>query len=285
MIDDIKDVGNFVEFELISENDGRDKKELSEILLGFVDKFKALDLKKADLPYRDFVAKSAYDKIKPNGKFSALLLDLDGTLINSEKAFFESFRKILKKHYGVEISPDDYADNELRKNANLIKYLKETVRISKNVDADEIMPLVYKEYEKEFENIILEESAAVNFRILKQLKDKNIKLGLVSTCKRSFINILIEKLNIPDLFDTIIAREDVADLKPAPDAYIKAVENLNVPTGECVAIEDSRRGIEAAIGAGLKTVRVIEYADSDDSLGVPEYDKTSRLLLLIYNHI
>lgn len=50
-----------------------------------------------------------YDKVQ------ALLLDLDGTLINTEKAFFNSFRDVLNNNYNVLITEEDYKKNELEK--------------------------------------------------------------------------------------------------------------------------------------------------------------------------
>ena len=61
------------------------------------------------------------------------------------------------------------------------------------------------------------------------------------------------------LFDIIIAREDVRNLKPDSEAYLKALNFFKVSPNECLAIEDSKRGIEAAINAGIKTIKVENF--------------------------
>lgn len=94
---------------------------------------------------------------------------------------------------------------------------------------------------------------------LKKLKNNGFTLGLVTTCMRKYLCILIEKLNLYDLFDCIVAREDVDNLKPSGDAYLKALNVLNKTAEESLAIEDSKRGIEAALAANLKVVKVEEY--------------------------
>ena len=71
--------------------------------------------------------------------------------------------------------------------------------------------------------------------------------------------ILIETLKIDDLFSCIIAREDVINLKPNSEAYLKALKTLEKNTFETIAIEDSQRGIRSALNAGLKVVKVDEY--------------------------
>jgi len=72
----------------------------------------------------------------------ALLLDLDGTLINSEKAFCESFKNILKDNYGILITSEDYKKYELEQNAMLLKKLRETNLILKNITDEEIMKYI-----------------------------------------------------------------------------------------------------------------------------------------------
>ena len=188
----------------------------------------------------------------------ALLLDLDGTLINSEKAFCNSFKKILLDYYNINITNEDYKKYELEQNAKLL----ETLRMKKillETDDKFIMNLIYNDYENEFKKIILEKEAIDNFNLLKKLKDLKLKLALVTTCKRYYLNILIDQLNIPDLFDIIIAREDVENLKPSPEAYLKCLHYLGIDKEYCIALEDSKRGIDAAISSDLKTVKVNNF--------------------------
>ena len=196
----------------------------------------------------------------------ALLLDLDGTLINSEKAFFESFKNILQNEFNISITKEDYKKYELEQNAMLLKTLRETNEIIKNITDKEIMSLIYEDYEKEFRKIILEEEAKDNFNLLKELKKLKLSLALVTTCRRHYLNILISELKLENLFDIIIAREDAKNLKPAPDAYLDAINYLGLNKNNCLAFEDSKRGIDSAIDSGLKVVQVsnftsIKYTD------------------------
>lgn len=56
------------------------------------------------------------------------------------------------------------------------------------------------------------------------------------------------------LFEVICAGDSVPNKKPAPDVYIRALEELELPCGNCVAIEDSRNGLLAARAAGIATI-------------------------------
>lgn len=199
-------------------------------------------------------------------KPKALLLDLDGTLINSEKAFFRSFQNVLRHRYGVDITMELYKRYELEQNAMLLKILKQQQDSLKRVSEQEIMTYIYADYESSFKQVIIEKEALENFSLLKQIKSKGVRLALVTTCRRHYIDILIQTLQLEGLFEIIIAREDVTNLKPAPDAYLKVLTRMKLEYQDCLALEDSKRGIDAALNANLPTIKVenltsLKYAD------------------------
>lgn len=195
----------------------------------------------------------------------ALLVDLDGTLINSEKAFFESFRDILKNNYLVSITKDDYKKYELEQNAKLLITLKEKNILKSTISDQDIMKLIYDYYFYKFIEVIKEPEAVENFELLKKIKDKGYTLGLITTCRKRFIDVMFEELKLNGLFDIVIAREDVLNLKPCPDAYIYAINKLGLNLEECLAIEDSKRGIDASISAGIKTIKVDNFCTIKES--------------------
>lgn len=173
----------------------------------------------------------------------------------------------------------EYENNELKQNANLINYLKEKNIIAKEENESIIMQQVYIEYEKKFMELLDENEVLLNFELLKKIKNKGLRLGLVSTSKIKFINILLQKLNIENLFEIIVSREDVENLKPAPDAYLLALKKMNILSDSCIAFEDSERGINAALSTNIKTIQVDDYKENKSN------EKISRILLAIINHI
>ena len=81
-------------------------------------------------------------------------------------------------------------------------------------------------------------------------------LAVASGGMRVMVEETLERLGIRELFDTIVAAEDVARGKPDPEPFLLAAERLGVPPGQCVVYEDSPAGIEAARRAGMRTVDV-----------------------------
>ena len=190
-------------------------------------------------------------------KIKAILFDLDGTLINSEKAFCNSFISILNDEYNAKITEEDYEKYELKENAMLLKTLTKKGIIKE--DHDVIMSKVYMNYEKNFEKVIKEKDVLENIKLIKKMKEKGYIVALVSTSKRFFIDKLLEETDSKNLFSYIVAREDVKNLKPSSDAYLLVLDKLNLKPEECIAIEDSLRGIKSSIGANIKTYKVDEY--------------------------
>lgn len=87
---------------------------------------------------------------------------------------------------------------------------------------------------------------------LGQLRKAGFRLGLASSSPRGWIDKVLDRFTIRDLFDVAFSSDDVGGLaKPHPQIYRATVEALGLKPMKCVAIEDSPNGIESAKGAGL----------------------------------
>jgi beta-phosphoglucomutase len=91
----------------------------------------------------------------------------------------------------------------------------------------------------------------------------NLKLGIVSGAQRGEIELVLAQAQLQDVFEVIIAAEDIATSKPSPEGYRQAVKQfsarypeLDIQPSNCLAIEDSFPGLEAAISARIPVVGV-----------------------------
>ncbi|MEG2250238.1 MAG: HAD-IA family hydrolase [Bacilli bacterium] len=286
MIDNIKGVGDFVEFEILSNDEYADVNDLKNKLNDLMKIFEEIKFQKANLPYRDFVAQKLYSNISCSDNIECLMLDLDGTLIDSEKVFYTSFRDVLKNEYNIEININDYVENELNADTMLLKKLKESKKLSENIDDKEVMEKIYNDYKLKFEKLITSVDSIINFELLKKIKEKNIKLALITTSKNDYIDILKKNLNIDKIFDCIISRENVTKLKPSNEIYIKALNELNIKAENCIAFEDSKKGIESAINANINAIHINGYNLANYKLtNTYSIDYIQRVLLILLNNI
>ncbi len=289
-LDEISAIGSFVEFEVLAKSSITDLDKVRSELNNLVGQFSSFALQEADEPYRDFVANALFDKFCPNGDVECVLSDLDGTLIDSEYLFYEATRNVLYGKYNINITFDDYVANENEKNQNLVAYLKEKSLLDENIDENDVFGAIYKEYDQLFPQVLKGKTMEINFCLLKMLKKRGVKLALVSTSKRYFINKLLTMMNIEDLFDVIVAREDVTCLKPSPEAYQKALSILKINKNKCLVLEDSLRGVQSSIDAGINTVLVEDYCqhkqyNQEIENKITRVSKLTNVILILLNYL
>lgn len=88
------------------------------------------------------------------------------------------------------------------------------------------------------------------------LRAADIPVGLVSNSTRVFVDAALEAAGLTGTFATTVVGEEVAEPKPAPDAYLAAAAALGADPARCVALEDSPTGVQAARAAGMTTIGV-----------------------------
>lgn len=87
--------------------------------------------------------------------------------------------------------------------------------------------------------------------LMKDLQNENIAIAVATTGSRAWVNPLLDRLFGGVTFDCIVTGDDVTELKPAPEVYLKALSGLGLSARDAVAVEDSPPGLAAAVGAGL----------------------------------
>jgi HAD superfamily hydrolase (TIGR01509 family) len=114
---------------------------------------------------------------------------------------------------------------------------------------------------------------------IKAAKDHGWKVGLVTTTARANITALLGRLHpqVSDAdFDIIVDTSKVESPKPAPAAYIFALQALNEASRDCVAVEDNFGGVQAAVTAGVPCVAFPNENTGDQDFGSAA-ERTGRL--------
>ncbi len=209
----------------------------------------------------------------------AVIFDMDGTLIDSVGIWNQVDMEILSR-YGRKGAADltekqvqQQRDELLRKHKGASKPYEEYYRDLKakydfTVSAEEAVKARYDLAQQMLAERIDYKPAAAEF--LKELKARGYILAIASTTKRDNMAVyrtrnknIIEKAHIDDIFELVYTREDVKEMKPDPEIYLKAMDVLGFQPAECLIFEDSLIGAEAAKASGA-TVAVIYDKYSDD---------------------
>ena len=90
--------------------------------------------------------------------------------------------------------------------------------------------------------------------VLDALKARGVSISIGSNSPKKRVELAVELVGIADRFDRIVSYEDVANGKPAPDIYLRAVRLAGVTLDQCLVVEDSLTGTTAAVAAGIRTI-------------------------------
>lgn len=125
------------------------------------------------------------------------------------------------------------------------------------------MSLTYQEYAKRLESIELKPGAE---DFIQEVRGSGIKTALATSTDWWIVEKLFDNLKIENLFDSVTTGEEVLNKKPAPDSFLTAAEKLGAFSDECLVIEDSPSGVEAAKAAEMKVI-AIDETDEKEGLG------------------
>jgi len=181
----------------------------------------------------------------------AILLDLDGVIADSEKMRTQYVQKVMRRTFRISI-PDRFFDNLFGvKDSEIIERIFARYRIIAPID--EIIVNKKKDLVPMYKNVRMFPGAEV---FLKNAS-KKYKLAVCSSSWRAYVHVFLKSHGIERHFKAVLGREDVTKRKPHPEIYLKAAKKLNVKPPECVVIEDSVVGVEAAKRAGMRCIAVL----------------------------
>ena len=104
--------------------------------------------------------------------------------------------------------------------------------------------------------LVLEHRYPYNIALLRNVRREGYPTALATQSHRREAWHVLEILGLTEEFDVVLTREDVEHGKPDPEMHLLAARELDVNLRECLAIEDSPVGIEAALAAGMEAVAV-----------------------------
>lgn len=178
----------------------------------------------------------------------AILWDNDGVLVDTESLFFAATRDTLARA-GMTVTRELFIDHALRSGRNLFDGLR-----SRGWSADDIAALreqrnaQYAERLRRTSPLIA--GAAETVRILAP----HYRMAIVTSSLSAHLELGHRESGILALFETVVTREHYEKSKPSPEPYLTAMTRLNLAPQQCVAIEDSERGLAAALAAGLRCI-------------------------------
>jgi len=197
----------------------------------------------------------------------AVIFDMDGLMIDSERATFEEYGNVLKS-MNLTITEEFYKT-----------LLGKTVKVGKT--------LFHKEYGEDFpvDDVIKEVHIRLAERfekygvpvkkglveLLEFLKKNNYKTIVATSSNRARVDKILGQANLTEYFDDSICGDEVTNGKPNPEVFLKACDKLGVKPNEAIVLEDSEAGILAAHNADIKVICVLDMKYPEDEYASMTY--------------
>lgn len=192
-------------------------------------------------------------------KIKLVVFDLDGVLVDACEWHRVALNKALKEISGYEISLEDHHKefNGIPTKVKLNKLVEK--KIVQQQDIEKIEQL------KQIKTIELINSQAFirheKIELISFLKQKQIKVACYTNSIRVTAELMLKKTGILELFDLLITNQDVTVPKPNPEGYIKCMDHFKIDSRNCLIVEDSPKGIEAARNSGAEVLVVYNQND------------------------
>ena len=192
-------------------------------------------------------------------EINAFLFDMNGTMINDMRYHISAWHRILNE-FGANISMERMKEECYGKNHELIE------RILPGKFTEEEKDKLSLEKERQYQRDFRPHLKLINGleRFLKESNDAGIKLGIGSAAIRYNIDFVLDGLEIRKYFQAIVSADDVSCSKPDPETWLRCADVLRLPFTDCPVFEDSPKGAESALNAGMKCIIITSLHNKEE---------------------
>lgn len=197
----------------------------------------------------------------------AVIFDFDGVVVDSEFLHYRALNSAFGLH-GVQVGEDEYYEKYLGySDYQCVEIVNANYNMG--LDREGIEKLIANKTDV-FNRLVKQEAAIINGVVgfVEMLRANVIPMAVCSGGTRSDIDLMVKGTELAGVFDPIVTADDVKKGKPDPEGFQLVLSRLNergkerIPAGECVVIEDSHWGLEAAAAAGIHTIGVTNTYDA-----------------------
>jgi len=196
-------------------------------------------------------------KVKKNNsgidisKIKAVIFDMDGVLADTEPVYYKVEQKLFKS-LGLNITPEIHHTFVGMSMKLIWEKIKETNYL--DLSDEELINLHKKLMIRGIKTSTNLQPVNGIIPLLQFLIENNIEIAVASSSSHKLINVILTSIGIKKYFPLIISGDDVPVGKPAPDIFLRTLEELKICAENAVVVEDSTNGIFASKEAGIPCI-------------------------------
>ncbi len=202
----------------------------------------------------------------------AVLFDCDGILADSEPLHLRAFQEVLAP-LGIMLTQEVYVADYLGYDDRGV--FTEALRVAGHAASAADIGALMRRKAIGFRRLLDDELRIYPGVATFVSRCAGLPLAVVSGALREEVEIILRRAGIRDAFTAIVAAEDVTEGKPDPEGYLHALGLLRESAGpldaaECLVVEDSLAGLEAARRAGMRRLAITNSARAEDLHGAAD---------------
>ena len=186
-----------------------------------------------------------------------ILWDNDGVLVDTEGLYFRATQTALQE-VGIDLTAEQFKEISLRRGESMF-----ALAVQQGIQAAEISRLK-AERDRIYAELLGSQSWVIDGaeEVLRSLHGQ-VRMGVVTSSRRAHFDTAHAKSGLIPYLDFVLARENYKHTKPHPEPYLTAMARHSLRPEECIVVEDSERGLAAAMAAGLPCLIVLSEWTKD----------------------
>lgn len=191
-----------------------------------------------------------------------IVFDLDGVLINSTACHRAAFEKVFESYGILEFDYSSYAGCRTR---DVIEDVFRRAGLRTNPETVAQAASEKSRLAREF--LCAEKPLADGCTSILAGLALRYRLALATSGSRQSAQFFLDQAGCRGLFQSVLSSDEVINSKPHPEIYLRTIEKLEIEPAECVVVEDSMAGIEAAHAAGAMVVGITGTCSEEELTG------------------
>ncbi len=176
----------------------------------------------------------------------AIFWDNDGVLVDTEHLYFRATQQVLDEYANIALNREDFVRLSLQQGRSVFALASE-----RGFDAAQCEQMRQKRNALYAQLLAREAEAIDGVEETLQTLSGQIQMAIVTSSLGEHFDIIHHRTGLLKYFDFWLTRETYQHTKPDPEPYLSALERSGLNRSECLVIEDTERGLKAALAAGI----------------------------------